>query len=99
MLTTKKRDVSFSVWLPTILVLVLLGGCSPPGPRAVLEGDRLMRKGKFDQAITRLEAGARLLPKKARVWNHLGLAYHHGGRPHDALPAYRQGPGPGPRPP
>src|SRR2546426_9810078 len=90
MLTIKKRIAPFSSLTLTILGLVLFGGCTPPGPRAVRDGERLIREGKFDRAIRRLEEGARLLPKSAPVWNHLGLAYHNAGRADDAIRAYQQ---------
>ena len=60
------------------------------GPRALLQGDRLLREGKCAQAIRILEQAAQLLPKDARAWNHLGLAYHGAGRAEDAVKAYQQ---------
>src|SRR5688572_16037793 len=90
MLTTKKRVAPFVAWNLAALGLILLGGCAPPGPRAVLDGERLLRGGKFEKAIQRLEAGTRLIPRNATAWNFLGLAYHHAGRSEEAAKAYQQ---------
>src|SRR6185436_5561852 len=45
-----------------------------PGPRALLQGERLVREGNFAQAVQRLELATHLMPKEARAWKHLGLA-------------------------
>src|SRR5260221_5778212 len=45
----------------TLLVLCLCG-CAPPGPRALLKGERLIRQGKYEQAIQSLQEATRLLP-------------------------------------
>ncbi len=87
MLTTKNRDASLTL---TVLAVVLLVGCAPPGPRAIRDGERLIRQGRFEQAIVRLEKGVRLLPKNAQAWNYLGLAYHTAGRADEATRAYQQ---------
>jgi tetratricopeptide (TPR) repeat protein len=89
MVTTKKsRAVSgarTAFWFAA-----LLAGCTPAGPRALLEGDRQLRDGKFAEAIAPLTRATEKLPKEARAWNHLGLAFHHAGRAEDAARAYRQ---------
>ena len=61
-------------WLFLTLFIV---GCSDPGARALLKGERFINEGKYDKAVTELQAAARLLPRHAQAWNHLGLAYHH----------------------
>jgi len=90
MLAIKKPVGPFAPWGLTMLGLLLFGGCAPPGPQAVLDGDRLIREGKFEKAVLRLEVGTQLLPRNAPAWNHLGLAYHHAGRSSDAIRAYQQ---------
>src|SRR5437667_10527461 len=37
------------------LVLVLAIGCTPAGPRALLEGQRLVEQGKYPQAVKKLK--------------------------------------------
>ena len=42
--------ISVNVW-KLALLLVLLAGCTPPGPRALLEGKRLLDQARYPQAI------------------------------------------------
>ncbi len=65
-------------------------GCAPPGPRALLKGQRLIREGKYEQAIESLQAATRLLPKNAQAYNHLGLALHGTRQFGPALAAYQK---------
>jgi tetratricopeptide (TPR) repeat protein len=90
MLATKKQVPTRCVWSLTVAGVLLFNGCTPPGPRALLKGERLAREGRFDAAIVQLETATRLLPQEARAWNHLGLAYHGAGRSADAVRAYQQ---------
>lgn len=77
--------------LPLALALLLgLAGCTPPGPRALLEGDELLRAGKAAEAVAELQRATELLPGEPRAWNLLGLAYHRAGQPQPATLAYRQ---------
>lgn len=69
---------------------LLLWGCTPPGPRALLRGDERLRRGQFAQAIEELSLAVRLMPQDPRAWNHLGLAYQASGQAKQALEAYRQ---------
>jgi tetratricopeptide (TPR) repeat protein len=92
MLTTKNWGPKrFSVVLPC-LVVVLLGGCTPPGPRALVEGDRLIQQGKYAPAIEKLQLATQLLPESSQplAWNYLGLAHHRAGHPQPAIAAYQQ---------
>jgi tetratricopeptide (TPR) repeat protein len=73
-----------------IFAVAFLTACGPPGPRALLDGDRLIREGKFPQAIVKLQKATQLLPANAQAWNHLGLAYQYGGQPNEAVRAYQQ---------
>ena len=45
-------------------------------------------KGRYTQAIAKLERAVRLLPGNAQAWNHLGVAYHQSGQYDLALRAY-----------
>lgn len=64
-------------------------GCSPPGPRALLEGKRLLDEGKYPEAVEALKRATVLLPKNALAPNYLGLAYHAAQQPEEAVKAYR----------
>ena len=46
-----------------LLALAFLTACEPPGPRALLDGERLIREGKYPEAITKLQKATNLLPK------------------------------------
>lgn len=73
-----------------VTALLLLVGCQPPGPRALLKGGELIRKGRYAEAIKQLQTATELLPQAAQAWNHLGLAYHGNGQPQEALRAYQK---------
>ena len=80
--------------LRTCFVLVacvlLLSGCTPPGPRALLEGKRLLEHGKYSPAVDKLKTATTLLPANAQAWNYLGLAWHYAGRVEQAEQAYKR---------
>jgi len=77
--------------LNMIAWLALLAGCTPPGPRALLEGKRLIDGGQYPQAIQKLKAATELLGRtNAVAWNYLGLAYQHAGAVTDAELAYQK---------
>ena len=71
------------------LCLALWTGCTPSGPKALLTGERLIREGKYEQAIPKLKVATELLPANAQAWNHLGLAYHGAGQVDNAVHAYQ----------
>lgn len=66
----------------------LLTGCTPAGPRALLDGKALLESGEPVEAVRRLETAVSLLQTNAMAWNYLGLAYHHAGQFTNALQAY-----------
>src|SRR3954453_9207709 len=68
---------------------LLFSGCTPPGPRALLNGERLIQEGKWEEAILTLQKATQLLPNNAQAWNHLGLAYHGNHQPELALKCYK----------
>src|ERR1035437_5122827 len=73
------------------LLLVLLAGCAPPGPRALLEGKRLLDEGQYPQAIQQLKTATSLLGgTNALAWNYLGVAYQNAGDLAEAERAYRR---------
>jgi Flp pilus assembly protein TadD len=77
--------------LSFIVSLALLSGCTPSGPRALLEGKRLIDQQKYPQAIQQLETATSLLgATNALAWNYLGLAYQHVGADTEADWAYHR---------
>src|SRR5262245_42400780 len=72
-----------------LAAVLFITGCTPAGPSALLKGERLIREGKYEQALEKLLTATQLLPKEARAWNYLGLAYQGNGQPAEAERAYR----------
>lgn len=71
-------------------LLLLSTGCTPSGPKALLQGEELIRKGKYEAAIEKLELAVNLLPNEARAWNYLGVARNRAGQYADARLAYER---------
>ena len=75
---------------PILMCLSLACGCTPPGPRALLEAKRLIEQGKYARAIEKMRSATSLLATNAQAWNYLGLACHYAGQGDDAERAYRR---------
>lgn len=95
MVTIKKRGQKLSSFLLISSLSVFLTACGPAGPRNVIKGEKLLRKGDYQGAIEKLEAATSQLaqdpaPVQAQAWNFLGLAYQSAGQPAPALKAYQQ---------
>jgi len=88
MLATKNPAASMFLWVAA--GALILTGCTPSGPRALLAGDQALRDGKYARAVDKLKRGTELLPDDPRSWNLLGLAYHYSGQSAPAINAYRQ---------
>ena len=87
----KNGTLSSSNVATLIFLMVLLAGCTPSGPRALLQGKRLLDEGKYPQAIEKLSMANGLLGgTNALVWNYLGLAYHQAERAAEAERAYQK---------
>ena len=67
---------------------MLLSACSPPGPRALLQGKKLLDEGNYSSAIEKLKTATELLTNNALAFNCLGLAYHQAGQPGEAEKYY-----------
>src|ERR1035437_1996289 len=75
-----------------MLLLALLAGCTPAGPRALIEGKRLLDQGNYPQAVETLKTATSLLGgTNALAWNYLGVAYQNAGDLAEAERAYRRG--------
>jgi tetratricopeptide (TPR) repeat protein len=73
-----------------ILLAISLAGCTPKGARALLQGKKLVDKGRYAEAIERLTNAASILGTNAQAWNYLGLAYHYAGHAGEAETAYNR---------
>jgi Flp pilus assembly protein TadD len=73
-----------------ILLLLLTTGCTPAGPKALIQGEKLIDKARYTAAIEKLKLATTLIPTNAQAWNYLGLAYHHAGQIGEAEKTYRR---------
>ncbi len=67
---------------------VILAGCTPAGPRALLSGKKLLDHGDFAAATTQLKTATTLLATNALAWDYYGVALQHAGQPDEAANAY-----------
>ncbi len=89
MVATKNPTRNWLLLLATVALGVFCG-CTPPGPRALLQGEDLLHKGKLAEAVVKLKTATELLREEPRAYNLLGLAYHRSGQLQLAAQAYRQ---------
>jgi tetratricopeptide (TPR) repeat protein len=73
-----------------LALTVFLAGCGPPGPRALLKGEKLLERGDYSGAVEKLKLATSLMSTNAPAWNYLGVAYQHAGQPADAALAYQR---------
>jgi tetratricopeptide (TPR) repeat protein len=88
-LTNKNCAKDRLLAVAALTACVWFSGCTPAGPRALLQGEKLIQESKYAEAIEKLRKATELLPKTAQAWNHLGLAFHGNNQPDEALKAYR----------
>ena len=88
MVTIKNRIGKNIVFLWTIVLV--LAGCKPPGPRALLEGKHLMERGHYLESVEKLKVATSLLPTNALAWDYLGLACQYAGQATNAAQAYKK---------
>jgi tetratricopeptide (TPR) repeat protein len=73
-----------------LALAVFLTGCGPPGPRALLKGEKLLVRGDYPDAVETLKLATSLMSTNAQAWNYLGVAYQHAGQPANAALAYQR---------
>jgi tetratricopeptide (TPR) repeat protein len=88
MLAKKNRDYRGAVVFLTLALFI--AGCTPPGPRALLKGKKLLEHGDFSAAAEQFKTATTLLPANAQAWNYLGVASQAAGQPADAAAAYQR---------
>ena len=77
----------------TILAVIgvgFLAGCTPSGPKALLQGEELLNKGQTREAVKKMERAVKYMPNNPLAWNYLGVALHTAGRQDEALHAYQK---------
>lgn len=70
--------------------ITFLAGCTPSGPKALLQGEELLKKGQARDAVKKMERAVKYMPNNPLAWNYLGVALHSSGRPEEALSAYQK---------
>jgi tetratricopeptide (TPR) repeat protein len=86
-LAKKNRIITHAVVVFAMAVMVV--GCAPPGPRALLKGRKLLDRGDYDGAVAQLKAATAILSTNAEAWNYYGVALQHTGQLADASTAYQ----------
>ncbi len=71
-----------------LLLAMGLAGCMPAGPKALLNGQKLIEEGDFPNAVAKLQTATSLMPTNAAAWNYLGIALQHMGQSTNAEAAY-----------
>src|SRR5262245_22996667 len=88
MLATKNRGGCCAMFC--VVLALMVAGCTPAGPRALLDGKRLLDQGRYEQAIEKFRTATSLLHTNAQAWNYLGLACHRAGQSTNAAAAYQK---------
>ncbi len=88
MQATKNRNLRKALCF--VAVALVLAGCTPAGPRALLEGKALLDRGRCAEAVEKLTLATSLMATNAQAFNYLGLAQHQAGDAAGAVTAYRQ---------
>jgi len=79
---------SFILFLAAV---TFFAGCSPPGPRALLKGQKLLEEGRYSEAVEKIRLATQLLGMtNAQAYNYLGVAYHQAGNSAEAEKAYQR---------
>ena len=92
----KKLHPPSSIFHPRSFVLLflalflLVSGCSPSGPRALLKGKKFLDRGDYARAVSQFQTATALLSTNAQAWNYLGVACQYAGRPTEAVTAYQR---------
>ncbi len=68
---------------------VLLSGCTPAGPRALLQGKKDLDRGDVADAVAQLRQATTLLATNANAWNYFGVALQQAGQADAAAAAYQ----------
>ena len=68
---------------------LVLSGCTPAGPRALLQGKRELDAGNDAAAAEQFRLATSLLVTNANAWNYYGVALQRTGQPDEAARAYQ----------
>ena len=69
---------------------LVLNGCTPAGPGALLNGKKYLDNGNVPDALVQFERATKLMPTNAAAWNYYGVALQRSGQPVPAVDAYQR---------
>ncbi len=87
-MSAKIISVRSAVWFFTLVLI--LSGCTPAGPRALLKGRKYLDHGDYAAAAAQFKTATTLLATNAAAWNYYGVALHRAGQPDEAVNAYKR---------
>ena len=73
-----------------LALLLVIAGCTPAGPRALLKGKKYFDQGDYAGAVAQFKVATTLLATNASAWNYYGVALQRTGQPDDAANAYHR---------
>lgn len=76
--------------LLAVIFAVFVSGCTPPGPRALLKGKKLLERHDYAGAVEQFKTATKILSDNAQAWNYLGVAEQHAGQFSDAMLSYQR---------
>jgi tetratricopeptide (TPR) repeat protein len=89
----EKFHSPFSIFHPLCFIFLVfalfLAGCTPSGPRALLNGKKLLEQGDYAGAAAQFKIATTFLATNAQAWNYLGVACQHAGQTDAAVMAYQ----------
>jgi len=80
---------SLRVALFLAALVLVAGGCTPAGPRALLAGKKYLDASDDAAAAAQFQIATTLLVTNAGAWNYYGVALQRTGQPADAAHAYQ----------
>jgi len=72
-----------------VALTLVIAGCTPAGPRALLKGKKYLDRGEYAAAVEQLKTATGLLATNAAAWNYYGVALQGAGHPDEAAVAYQ----------
>jgi len=83
------KKISFRGAIIFLALAAVLAGCTPAGPRALLNGKKYLDRGDYPDAVAQLKTAVTLLATNADAWNYYGVALQGAGQLDDAAAAYQ----------
>ena len=72
-----------------VALALVISGCTPAGPGALLTGKKYLDRGDCAAAVAELKVATTLLATNPVAWNYYGVALQRAGQPDEAAAAYQ----------